>query len=126
MLSFKIVKNPCLKTIWVSVHTWSRRVKNDIFCMTSFMDKSLLWTSIKYITENVFFSKISILHRYSWQIYLLTFATRHALRGCSRSRLRSVRPFASVWGKTTLNTGSVGGTGADPQIEKWVYLFLCP
>ena len=30
-------------------------------------------------------------------------------------RLKSLWPLGSVWGKTILNTGSVGGAGADPQ-----------
>ena len=30
-------------------------------------------------------------------------------------RLKSLCPLGSVWGKTTLNTGSVGTAGADPQ-----------
>ena len=30
-------------------------------------------------------------------------------------RLKSLWPLGSVWGKTTLNTGSVGGAGVDPQ-----------
>ena len=29
--------------------------------------------------------------------------------------LKSLLPLASVWSKTTLNTGGVGGTGADLQ-----------
>ena len=29
-------------------------------------------------------------------------------------RLRIVRPLGSVWGETTLNSGSVGGAGVDP------------
>ena len=33
----------------------------------------------------------------------------------STLRLKSLWPLGSVWGKTTLNTGSVGGAGADPQ-----------
>ena len=31
-------------------------------------------------------------------------------------RLISLRPLASVWGKTTLNTGGVGRARIDPQI----------
>ena len=30
-------------------------------------------------------------------------------------RLKRLWPLGSVWDKTTLNTGSVGGAGADPQ-----------
>ena len=33
-------------------------------------------------------------------------------------RLRSLWPLASVWYKTTLNTGSVGGAGVEPQSWK--------
>ena len=29
--------------------------------------------------------------------------------------LESLLPLASVWSKTTLNTGGVGGAGVDPQ-----------
>ena len=29
--------------------------------------------------------------------------------------LKCLLPLASVWSKTILNTGGVGGTGADPQ-----------
>ena len=31
-------------------------------------------------------------------------------------RLKSLLPLASVWSKTTINNGGVGGAGADPQI----------
>ena len=44
----------------------------------------------------------------------------------STLRLKSLWPHGSVWGKTTLNTGSVGGAGADLQLEKLGHLFLCP
>ena len=42
----------------------------------------------------------------------------------STLRLKSLWPHGSVWGKTTLNTGSVGGAGVDPQTGKMGLSFL--
>ena len=39
-------------------------------------------------------------------------------------RLKSLWPLGSVWGKTTLNTGSVGGAVVDPQTWKMRSSFL--
>ena len=40
--------------------------------------------------------------------------------------LKSILPVASVWSKTTLNAGGVGGAGQTFKLEKWGHLFLCP
>ena len=37
--------------------------------------------------------------------------------------LKSLLPLASVWSKTTLNTGGVSGAGADPQTLKMETFF---
>ena len=44
--------------------------------------------------------------------------------GSKYTASKTLSPLASVWGKTTLNTGSVGGQTL--KLEKWSHLFLCP
>ena len=65
-------------------------------------------------------------------VFLLTRITRslgkgvvHKLSMLTRTlHLKSLLPLASVWSKTTLNTGGVGGAWVGPQTCEMVTFFL--
>ena len=62
------------------------------------------------------------IHNSNWSInvnLILAFAVSP-----STLPLKSLLPLATVWSKTDLNTGGVGGTGVDPQTWKMGISFL--
>ena len=48
-------------------------------------------------------------------MYLTKIKNKKNILYIHTQRLKSLWALGSVWGKTTLNTGSVGGAGEDPK-----------
>ena len=99
---------------------------NTMYVRSPFRERQELDESYNYISINdfdhpfeVYYSKMTVHPGQTW-IRLDHFTVNIV----NTLRLKSLWPLASVWDKTTLNTGNVGGAGVDPQTWKMGSSFL--
>ena len=80
-----------------------------------------------FVKSYNYFDNISPIN--SWPTYTPHFIcnlSRKSINSLHTLRLKSLYTFASVWSKTTLLTGSVGGSGAGPTFLQYGDFWIGP